>query len=250
MDQLRAGRGRIASTSLATLGGETVGHGIGQRLEPGRRVRAWSGSFRSIGGAGSGARSCESILDIHLAAGRRSVASHAEDDGAMAFADASRVRRGRSPGRAGPRPSPRTSRPAAVPRRRVHDGRRRPRPAPARLPARPAGLRGPRARDRTGQVSLDEWLRDEATLPGGSMVALADGEVVGYAGLIAWNDDETRAENGLTVVDRAWRGQGPRDRAQAPPAGLGVRQRPARAGDLDPGRQRRHAARQHRASAT
>jgi len=40
------------------------------------------------------------------------------------------------------------------------------------------------------------------------MVALADGEIVGYAGLIAWNDDDTRAENGLTVVDRAWRSKG------------------------------------------
>ena len=28
-------------------------------------------------------------------------------------------------------------------------------------------------------VPLDEWLRDEATLPGGSIVAIADGEIVG-----------------------------------------------------------------------
>ena len=39
-------------------------------------------------------------------------------------------------------------------------------------------------------------------------MALADGEVVGYAGLVAFNDDPTRAENGLTAVDRAWRGRG------------------------------------------
>jgi GNAT superfamily N-acetyltransferase len=57
-------------------------------------------------------------------------------------------------------------------------------------------------------VSLEEWLRDEASLPAGSFVALADGRIVGYAGLIAWNGDETLAENGLTVVDRAWRGRG------------------------------------------
>lgn len=57
-------------------------------------------------------------------------------------------------------------------------------------------------------VPLDAWLRDEATLPGGSIVALAAGRIVGYAGLLAWNDDPTRAENGLTVVDRAWRGKG------------------------------------------
>ena len=27
-------------------------------------------------------------------------------------------------------------------------------------------------------------------------------------GLLAWTDDDTRAENGLTVVDRRWRGRG------------------------------------------
>ncbi len=57
-------------------------------------------------------------------------------------------------------------------------------------------------------VPLEEWLRDEATLPGGSIVALAGEDVVGYAGLLAWNDDGTRAENGLTAVDRAWRRRG------------------------------------------
>ena len=62
----------------------------------------------------------------------------------------------------------------------------------------------------TGTVSvpLEEWLRDEATLPGGSFVALADGEVVGFAGLMAWPGDGTRSEHGLTVVRRAWRRRG------------------------------------------
>jgi len=57
-------------------------------------------------------------------------------------------------------------------------------------------------------IPLDRWLRDEATLPGGSIVALDGDRVVGYAGLLAWNDDDTRAENGLTAVDRAWRRRG------------------------------------------
>ncbi|MEO8438488.1 MAG: GNAT family N-acetyltransferase [Chloroflexota bacterium] len=63
---------------------------------------------------------------------------------------------------------------------------------------------------RTGPatVSVHEWIRDEATLPGGSFVALERGIIVGYAGLVAWTGDETRAENGLTVVDRGWRGRG------------------------------------------
>ncbi len=60
----------------------------------------------------------------------------------------------------------------------------------------------------TISVPLDEWLRDEATLPGGSYVALVDGEIVGYAGLMAWPGDDTRSEHGLTVVRRAWRRRG------------------------------------------
>jgi mycothiol synthase len=58
------------------------------------------------------------------------------------------------------------------------------------------------------QISLEQWLREEATLPEASFVALADGELVGYAGLLRWPDDETRAEHGLTVVRRGWRGRG------------------------------------------
>jgi len=58
------------------------------------------------------------------------------------------------------------------------------------------------------RVTLEEWLRDEATLPGGSIVALDGERVVGYAGLLSWNDDDTRAENGLTAVDRDWRRRG------------------------------------------
>jgi mycothiol synthase len=60
----------------------------------------------------------------------------------------------------------------------------------------------------TAVVPIDEWLREEATLPAGTFVALEHGIIVGYAGLLAWTDDPTRAENGLTVVDRRWRGRG------------------------------------------
>ena len=55
-------------------------------------------------------------------------------------------------------------------------------------------------------VSLDDWLRDEATLPGGSFVALAGDEIVGYSGLVRL--DGTTAEDGLTVVRRDWRRRG------------------------------------------
>ena len=56
-------------------------------------------------------------------------------------------------------------------------------------------------------IPLDEWLHDEATLPEGSFVALRDGEIVGYSGLMA-HDNDGVAEDGLTVVGRDWRRRG------------------------------------------
>jgi mycothiol synthase len=57
-------------------------------------------------------------------------------------------------------------------------------------------------------IPLESWLAEEATLPGGSFVALANGELVGYAGLMHWPDNPSRAEHGLTVVRRDWRRRG------------------------------------------
>jgi len=56
-------------------------------------------------------------------------------------------------------------------------------------------------------IPIEQWLVEEATLPAGSFAALADGEVVGYAGLLHW-PDEPKAEHGLTVVRRDWRRRG------------------------------------------
>lgn len=56
-------------------------------------------------------------------------------------------------------------------------------------------------------VPIEEWLRDEATIPGGSLVALANGEIVGFSGLMQ-HDSEGIAEDGLTVVRRDWRRRG------------------------------------------
>ena len=57
-------------------------------------------------------------------------------------------------------------------------------------------------------TTLEEWLEEEATLPGGSCVALAGDQVVGYSGLMRDRDNPARAEDGLTAVRRAWRGRG------------------------------------------
>jgi mycothiol synthase len=56
-------------------------------------------------------------------------------------------------------------------------------------------------------IALDDWLRDEATLPGGSFVALDQGRIVGYSGLMR-HDSPGVAEDGLTVVARDWRRRG------------------------------------------
>jgi GNAT superfamily N-acetyltransferase len=56
-------------------------------------------------------------------------------------------------------------------------------------------------------IPLEDWLHDEATLPEGSFVALEDGRIVGYSGLMA-HDNEGVAEDGLTVVARDWRRRG------------------------------------------
>jgi mycothiol synthase len=56
-------------------------------------------------------------------------------------------------------------------------------------------------------IKLDDWLQDEATLPAGSFVAIHDGRIVGYSGLMR-HDNPGTAEDGLTVVARDWRRRG------------------------------------------
>ena len=56
-------------------------------------------------------------------------------------------------------------------------------------------------------LSREDFVREDATLPAGSFVALADGEIVGFSGLCAGDFDGV-AEDGLTVVRRDWRRRG------------------------------------------
>jgi mycothiol synthase len=58
------------------------------------------------------------------------------------------------------------------------------------------------------EVSLDDWLSDEATWSEGSFVALEDEEVVGYAGLLRLEGSPGVAEHGLTAVRRDRRRRG------------------------------------------
>jgi mycothiol synthase len=57
-------------------------------------------------------------------------------------------------------------------------------------------------------IPLESWLAEEATLPGGSFVALEDEQIVGYAGLMRWDGEPAKAEHGLTVVRRDRRRRG------------------------------------------
>ena len=55
---------------------------------------------------------------------------------------------------------------------------------------------------------LETWLREEATRPSGSFVALEHGEIVGYAGLMEHANGDATAEHGLTAVRRDRRRRG------------------------------------------
>lgn len=58
------------------------------------------------------------------------------------------------------------------------------------------------------EVSLEQWEQEWISDPDAMFVALAEGEVIGCAGLIPDEDQPYRAENALTAVRRDWRGRG------------------------------------------
>lgn len=62
--------------------------------------------------------------------------------------------------------------------------------------------------DRPIEISLEDWNREWQVWPEGSFFALADGELVGMAGLIRDDDRPGRAENSLSAVRRDWRRRG------------------------------------------
>ena len=64
------------------------------------------------------------------------------------------------------------------------------------------------ALDTALDVSLERWLSDWLAWPEGMFLALANGDVIGCAGLERDADHPERAENALTAVRRDWRGRG------------------------------------------
>jgi mycothiol synthase len=58
------------------------------------------------------------------------------------------------------------------------------------------------------EISLETWEREWIARPESMFLAIADGEVIGCAGLVPDTDRPDRAENALTAVRRDRRGQG------------------------------------------
>jgi len=58
------------------------------------------------------------------------------------------------------------------------------------------------------EITREVWERDWISDPDAMFVALADGEVIGCAGLLPDPDHPERAEHALTAVRRDWRRQG------------------------------------------
>ena len=207
IDLLKAEAGGDRLLVLVELGGELIGSGLADRSQT-------TGSFvapRILPDhrrRGAGTAVLRHLMGHLAARGFATVGGHAEDDGALAFATAHgfeevdrqiELLRHLTP-----------DEPAAPPYEGVDITTVAQHPE---LLQRAYALARQGFADmalRTGPaiIDVDAWLREEASLPGGSFVALEYGVIVGYAGLLAWDGDASRAENGLTVVDRRWRGRG------------------------------------------
>jgi mycothiol synthase len=61
---------------------------------------------------------------------------------------------------------------------------------------------------RKVEITLEQWQSEWLNWPEATFVGLADGEIVGMAGLNHDADRPERAENALTAVRRDWRGRG------------------------------------------
>lgn len=58
------------------------------------------------------------------------------------------------------------------------------------------------------EISAEDWEREWLSWPEGTFIALADGELVGYAGVERDEDVPRRAGHSVTVVRRDWRRRG------------------------------------------
>jgi GNAT superfamily N-acetyltransferase len=191
---------------VAALGGEIVGSGVVQRSDMGDRMSLKVRVLPHARRRGVGTAILRDLVDHASEFGYDKVATHLEEEESRPFAERFGFRE--------------VDRQVEQVKRLWNDGI-----APA-LPEgievvsiadRPSLLREAYplacqgyedlATERPVRIPLDDWLRDEATLPGGSFAAFAGDEIVGYSGLVR-HDNEGVAEDGLTVVRRDWRRRG------------------------------------------
>ena len=173
------------------------------------RARAAASSRRACSrrrGGGASARSCSRRLgDARRGAGRRPRRRARRRRRLARIRRALRLRGDRPAGGAG------------LARRRPSEGRtpagvelvtvaERPELLDAAYPLAKAGWED-FATAEAVTISREDFVREDATLPEGSFVALAGGEIVGFSGLCAGDHDGV-AEDGLTVVHRDWRRRG------------------------------------------
>jgi GNAT superfamily N-acetyltransferase len=207
LEVLKAEAGPDRVLVLVGSGGEIVGSGLADRSQT-------TGSFvapRILPDhrrRGAGTAVLHHLMEHLAARGFRTVGGHADDDGAFAFATAHGFEEVDRQVQQVRRLTP--DEPPGPPFEGVHitTVAQRPELLQRAYALARQGFEDMALRTGPATVEVDAWLREEASLPGGSFVALEHGIIVGYAGLLAWDGDPSRAENGLTVVDRRWRGRG------------------------------------------
>jgi len=196
---------------LASLDGTDAGCGIGALSNFGGRAFCAARVLAPYRRRGVGTALFRALADHGRALGREGVNAFvdADDDGAIAFAHAFGLEetdfqleqlRGVSPDEEAPSP------PAGVELVSLL-GRRE---ELLRAAWDAVAVEGYDDMPLPGPVSyrFETWLREEATRPDGSFVAVESGEIVGYAGLIEHANGPASAEHGLTAVRRDQRRRG------------------------------------------
>lgn len=190
---------------VAELDGEIVGAGLGGKSDVAGRgfvaPRVHPGARRR----GVGTALLRVLGDFVAELGFEKAAAHVDDDGGKAFADRfgfAEIDREVEQVIALPAELPEGPLPEGI---EVVTVAERPE---LMQEAYPLALEGyaDLAVEGHASIELDEWLQD-ASLPEGSFVALHEGRVVGYSGLME-HDNPGVAEDGLTVVTRSWRRRG------------------------------------------
>jgi mycothiol synthase len=206
VDLLRARESPERLLLLAEVDGEPAGSGVSDRSDLRDRFSIVPRVLPSCRRRGIGTALLEPLVEHAALFDVDKVATQVDDEGSRAFAERFGFRevdrQVEQVKRLGTEPAPR---PSLEGLEIVTIAER----ADLLEAAYPLALEGyaDMATQRPATISRENWLREEATLPAGSFVALAGDEIVGYSGLLR-HDKPGTAEDGLTVVRRDWRHRG------------------------------------------